>query len=143
MKQAAILIISTLFLGVSTAFAEISLKAEVDKTRLTLQDKLTYTLTVSSTEKKIPSPQLPLFKGFRVVSRMQSSRLSFVNLGLKTQVTLTFLLVPFDAGKFKIEASAIKIKDQTYTTDEFEINVEEISSGGPEPPPEHLEGITL
>lgn len=113
----------SLFLFIGRASAEISIKAEVDKISITTDENLTYKLIITSTQDKIPEPQVPKFTGFTVLSQAQSSTFSYLKTGPKTILVFAFVLAPTDIGKFKIEPSAIKIKDQTYSTDTFEIEV--------------------
>lgn len=117
------MIFSLLFLLTSKVLAQTSIKAEVDKISLTTDETLTYKLTVTSSEKKIPSPDLPKFEGFIVVSKAQSSKVSFVKGNIKTVLIYTYILAPIDIGRFKIEPSSIKIKDKTYSTEVFKIQV--------------------
>ncbi len=122
----------TLFILVSTisAFADISIKAEVDKTTITTDETLTYKLSITSTEKNIPQPQIPKFTGFNAISQAQSSSFSYSTSGPRSILIYAFVLTTTDIGKFKIEPSVIKIKDKTYYTDAFEI---EVTHGKSEP----------
>ncbi len=109
--------------SISFAFADISIKAEVDKLSLTADDVLTYKLTVNSRERNIPQPEIPEFNGFDVVSQSQSSNISFGKGGIETTLIYIFILSPNDTDKFKIEPAAIKLNNKVYTTDSFEIAV--------------------
>ena len=120
------LVISTLsfvlFFAVS-AFAQISIKAEVNNTSITTNDFLTYKLVITSTEKNIPSPQMPKFEGFNVLSQAQSSTFSLAASNIKTTLTFTYILAPKEKGKFKIEPAVIKLKDKVFSSAAFEIEV--------------------
>lgn len=111
------------FLFFVTAFADTPIEARVDKARITADETLTYKLTITSSDKKIPAPQLPRFAGFEVISKSQSSMLSFAKGGFRTVLVYEFILSPRDTGKFKIEASTIKIEGKTYSSNDFEIEV--------------------
>lgn len=130
-----IIILSVIFtsLFIATAFGQTSIKAEVDKTITTTDDVVTYKLIVTSSEKDIPQPQLPKFTGFKAISQAQSSTLSFTQGNVKTIVAYAFILAPTDIGKFKIEPGAIKIKNETFSTGIFEI---EVKQGKPKLEPE-------
>lgn len=110
-----------LFTGM--AFAEVSIKAEVDKVSLSTDDFLTYKLTVSSSERNVPAPQLPDFKAFSAVSQMQSSNISFGRKDIATVIVYTYILVPLQAGDFSIGPGTIKIENTAYSTEEFKIKV--------------------
>jgi len=115
-----------LFFAVS-AFAQISIKAEVNNTSITTKDYLTYKLTITSTEKNIPSPQTPKFEGFDVLSQAQSSTLSLAAGNIKTMSTFTYILAPKEKGKFKIEPAVVKLKDKVFSSAAFEIEVKQES----------------
>ncbi len=122
-----------MFFSVAVSFAETSIKAEVDKTSMTTDEALTYKLTINSSERNTPLPQIPKFEGFAVVSQAQSSNIAFVKGGIKTVIVYTFILVAKDIGKFKIEPGTIKINNKTYPSEAFEI---EVTQGKAMPKPE-------
>ena len=123
MRKAIALGIIFSFLCVSLAFAETSIKAEVDKKSITTDENITYKLVITSAEQNIPAPQVPKFEGFNILSQAQSSTVSFAGGGIKTILVYAFILAPTDVGKFKIEPSSVKMKDKTYSTDSIEIEV--------------------
>ena len=112
----------------ASASAEITVKAEVNNTSITTNDNLTYELIITSTEKNIPSPQIPKFEGFDVLSQAQSSTLSLAASNIKTMSTFTYILAPKEKGKFKIEPAVIKLKDKVFSSAAFEIEVKQGSS---------------
>lgn len=122
-------ILASLLVGIFTllftlnVFAQVDIKAEVDKVSITTDDYLTYKITIISSEKSIPSPQLPKFENFNVLSQAQSSSVSFDKKGTKTTLIFVYVLMPKNVGKFKIEPSQAKLKGQTYSTQAFEIEV--------------------
>lgn len=112
-----------IFLFVNIVFAQTSLKAEIDKTQITTDETVTYKLTIISPERQIPNPQLPKFTGFKVISQAKSSHISLGGSENKTVITYQFILVPIDIGKFKLQPATVKIKNEVYSTDGFEIEV--------------------
>ncbi len=123
MKRSIFFLVAAVFIFTKTAFAETSLKAEVDKASITTDETISYKLVITSSEKQLPQPQLPKFDGFSVISSSQASQLSIAAGNIKTSFVYTFILLPKSAGKFKIEPSQIKIKGQAYTSAAFEIEV--------------------
>jgi hypothetical protein len=105
------------------SFAETSIKAEVNKTRITTDETLDYKLTIISTEKNIPQPELPQFKDFNLISQSQSSSISFGKNTIKTILVYEFILNPLKEGEFKIESSIISVGGKTSSTQSFEIKV--------------------
>jgi hypothetical protein len=129
-----IIIFTTIFmlLVISLAFAQTSIKAEVDKTSITTDELLTYKIIITSHEEKLPAPQVPKFEGFNVVSQAQSSTVTFAKSKIKTILVYAFILSPAAIGKFKIEPACIKIENQAFSSDAFEI---EVTQGKAEPKP--------
>lgn len=123
MHRINVIAASYVFVFFATAFADTPIEAGVDKARITADETLTYKLTITSSDKKIPAPQLPGFAGFEVISKSQSSMLSFAKGGFRTVLVYEFILSPRGTGKFKIEASTIKIEGKTYSSNDFEIEV--------------------
>ena len=123
MKRVIILITIFIFSFLSTAGAQTSIKAEVDKTGLTTDETLIYKIIVMSSEKKLPAPVAPKFEGFQVISQAQSSTVSYIKNNIKTILVYVFILAPVATGKLKIDPSVIKAKDKDYSTEAFEIEV--------------------
>jgi len=105
------------------AFADTSVKAEVDKLSLTTDEALTYKLVITSSAKKIPQPKLPKFEGFAVLSNAHTSQISISSGRQKTLVVYVFILAPAKTGKLKIEPSQIEIEGRNYSSPAFEIEV--------------------
>jgi len=125
LKKVITLSLFFISLFASAAFAQTSIKAELDKTSLTSEEILTYKLIVTSLEKNIPTPQLPEFTGFKVISSAQSSSITFTKGSVKTVVVYAFVLAPTDIGKFKIGPGTIKIENETFSTGDFIIEVKQ------------------
>lgn len=125
MKNKLIWLVILFILSYATvAFADTSVKAEVDKLSLTTDEDLTYKLVITSSAKKIPQPKLPKFEGFVVLSNAHTSQISISSGTQKTLVVYVFILAPVETGKLKIEPSQIEIKGKSYSSDAFEIEVE-------------------
>jgi len=119
------IILTILFglIGIANSSAETTVKAEVDKTTLTQDGTITYKLIIASSEKQIAQPEVAGFNDFEVISQAQSSTISFVKGTAKTILVYAFILAPRKAGKLKIGPSSIRIKNKTYYTDSFEVEV--------------------
>ncbi len=123
MHRISVIAAIAVFLFFVTALADTPIEAKVNKARITADETLTYKLTITSLDKTIPAPQLPGFAGFEVVSKSQSSTVSFAKGGFRTVLVYEFILSPKGIGKFKIEASTLKIEGKTYSSNDFEIEV--------------------
>lgn len=132
MKKIITLALVFIFGFISTAFSEITFKAEVDKTIITTDELLTYKVTVKSSEKKMPQPEIPEFNGFKVISQSHSSAISFGRGSMQTTIVYIFVLSALDMGRFKIDPAFLKLKDKVYTSESFEV---EVSPGKTKPKP--------
>ncbi len=112
-------------LAIQVAFAETAIKAEIDKKVITTDETLTYKLIIASTSNTVPQPKIPKFEGFKVISRAQSSTISFVKGGAKTIFVYVFILYPDMKGKLKIGPSQIKIGDTDAASEAFEVEVKQ------------------
>ena len=131
MKKVFIILIFS-FSFICQSFAQTQIKSEVDKTRISTDEALTYKLTVTSSEKNITQPKFPEFKDFVILWQAESSTISFAKGGAKTILEYTFLLAPKNTGKFTIEPARIEAEGKTYTSEKFEI---EVTPGKLEPKP--------
>jgi len=127
-----IIILISLFSAVN-ASAETNIKSEVNKSKLTTDQKLTYKLTITSSEVSPPLPQLPEFKGFDVLSSEETSSLTFTKDGAKSTLVCTIILSPLKADKLKIEPAQIKVEKKVHYSQGFEI---EVSPGEEKPFPQ-------
>ena len=124
----------SLFMPLVPALADITVKAEVDKVAITTDELLTYKLAISSSEKNIPSPQLPEFKEWAIVSQAQSSTVSFQKGGAQSVLVFVFILLPKKSGKLNIEAAQITVKGKLYAAETFQIEVKQGNARLPEEP---------
>ena len=118
---------------IKNVYAEISIRAEVDKTSINSNETVTYKLIIVSDEKNIPPPKLPNFSGFSIISQNQSSTISIGKGKLNTKLLYIFVLAPLNIGKSIIEPSCIKIKNKSYCTESFEIEIKETPPSDSEP----------
>lgn len=124
MKKLA-LILFILSCLIPRLYAQTPIKAEVDKKSLSTGETLTYTVILNSSGQNLPRPEFPKFEGFAVIAQTQSSSLSFGQGKMNSSVAYAFVLAPEKTGKLEIAPARIKIKDATYATGAFEIEVKE------------------
>jgi len=124
MKLVPVLVFLVFLLGAqSRVWADTPIKAEVDKASITTDDVLTYKLTVISQQKNISSLKIPDFKGFIVISQIQSSSVSFQKGGQQTNLLLVFKLRPKQAGKVKIEPAQVTVQGDSFATEALQIEI--------------------
>jgi len=107
----------------SFCFAQIQIKAEVDKNKLATDEELIYKLIISSSGQALPQPKFPEFKGFIVISQANTSNITIKGNSPKIGVIYVFIMVPKEAGIFTIEPTELKTKDATYKSESFQIEV--------------------
>lgn len=112
--------------------AETQIKAEADKNKLTTDEMLTYKIVITSSENNVPAPAVPEFEGFNVLSKAQSSTISFAQGSIKTILVYAFVLAPVETGKLKIKPASVQVKGKTYTSEEIEV---EVAKGAKQPTP--------
>jgi hypothetical protein len=117
-----------MFCAQTAVFADTTIKAEMDKTAVTADELLTYKLTVASTEKNIPSPKIPEFKGFAIVSQAQSSTVSFQQGGMRTILVFVFILLPRETGRLKIEPAQVTVLGKVYSSQASQVEVKQGSA---------------
>lgn len=123
MKKIIVLIAVFMLTFMAGAFAYTDIKAQTDKLSLTTDDTLNYKITITSTDQNVPGPALPKFEGFNVLSKGQTSTISFAKNQVKTVSVYAFVLEPKGVGTFKIEPAQIKIEGDVYATKDFQIEV--------------------
>jgi len=123
MRRIIFFVFIYLFLFKGTLYAQTQIKAEVDKTSIFQDQTLTYKLTITSSERQLPQPQVPKFEDFKILSQTQSSKVLLRENKLKTILVYTYILAPKEIGKLKIPSAVIKIKNTKLSSEAFEIEV--------------------
>lgn len=127
-------IVSAVFL--SHAFAETTIKAEINKKEITTDEFLTYKITIVSDDKKVPSPALPKTEGFSVISKLQSTSITFSQGRSKNTVVFVFMLAPLKAGELEIGPSTIDVNGKAMASESFKVKVKK-GKLSPKIVPEH------
>lgn len=105
------------------AFAqEVTFKATVDKDRVTLNDKIELTLTVTGAQ-DAGEPELPELDGLDVVSSGSSSQFSFINGQMSVSKNFTYILMPLKEGRLTIPPASITAGGKTLKTEPIDVEV--------------------
>ncbi len=118
-----LLLVSILLLYRPAAAREISVTASVDRNRISEEDIVRLTITVSGS-RKAPEPELPELPDFEVTSRGRSSQVQIINGSISSRIDYTYLLAPQKRGVLTIGPAVIHYKGETYQTDPITIHVE-------------------
>ena len=118
-----ILLLTVLF--IVNLYADIQLEATVDSRNVTNADSIVYKLRISSDTSDLPYPELPDFKGFKVVSRnIPVTITQMVNNQVTYAQEYGFVLVPqVESGQLTIAPITVNYKGKTYYSNTIEINV--------------------
>lgn len=125
MVKRAVLCLLFLVMAAAIAFAQTSIKAEVDKISLTTDEVLTYKVTVVSSERNVPLPELPKFDGFKILSQAQSRSFNLSAGSARNSFVFILLLAPLKTGELKIPPCTIKLDGKNYSTDTFKIEIKQ------------------
>lgn len=121
-------------LSTSAVAQELSLSASVDRSKITLNDQLRLSISVSGGAGSLPSPQLPSMPEFNIYSSGRSQNISIVNGQISSAITFNYTLVPKKAGKFTISPVTLTYQNKTYETQPISIEVVEASAPPPQVP---------
>ncbi|MGE5308259.1 MAG: BatD family protein [Deltaproteobacteria bacterium] len=113
-----------LLLGMSgLCFAQTTLKAELDKQKITADETVTYKLTIVSSEGQVPRPEFPDLKAFDVLSQVQSSNITFTGQGMKTMLVYVLVLLPRNEGTLQIPPASLTAGGRKMLSDSFTLQV--------------------
>ncbi|MCK9594166.1 MAG: BatD family protein [Candidatus Omnitrophica bacterium] len=127
MMKKALLIFAVMLTGLALsrgyAFANTSIRTEVDKTCVAPKELLTYKVVIESTRRSIPAPHIPKFTSFKIVSQGQATNI-FRHAGkLKTRAEYIFMLLPKKTGRIRIYPARVTIEEKSFTSAPLDIEV--------------------
>lgn len=131
MRRIYLLLILLMPLGISA----LTVSASVNKNRLSLSDRLEYTLQIKSENRiDISEPQPPRIEGFSFVNMSSSMRSSTSIVNFRAQheyiQKYSYSYVPLKEGTVTIPVVSIKVGNKVYTTTEIPVTV---VKGSPSP----------
>lgn len=104
-------------------FGAVTFEASVDRSRLTLDDRLVLTLTVSGARLGRVEPKLPALPGFSILGRSTSQQVVFSNGRLSTTVQYNYTLSPLRPGKQTIPPASLSVGGRIYRTRPLTVTV--------------------
>lgn len=123
----AVGLLAAWFLSAGLVFGagEIEFIASVDRTTMTMDDVLVYSVTArSSSRSSLPQPELPDFDGFQIVGGPSTStQISMVNFQMTAATTTTLHLMATTTGDLVIKPAILQIDRQEYKTESLSIKV--------------------
>ncbi|MDD3296764.1 MAG: BatD family protein [Candidatus Omnitrophica bacterium] len=112
------------FLTLPAISQEISLEVKVDKSKVSMSDKLKLSFTFRNV-KTPPAYSLSGIDGFSSRYIGPSTVVSVVNGQMQSSVTQNYLLTPLGKGVFTIGPFFVNIKGKTYTSNSLKVEVTE------------------
>jgi len=118
-----------LVLGASTpaVAAELTARAVVDRTRISIQDAVQLTVVVSGGDAAVDTTAI---QDFQVTSRGQSSSVQIVNTHVTRETRFQFALVPRRTGSLVVPSLTVRRDGDEGLTDPIPILVTEASAAG-------------
>ena len=97
--------------------AQSPITARAEPTRLSVDEQVTLTVTVSGDFLNIPNPDLSQLENFVIVSSSTSTQVSIINGKMSSQKIFVFRLQPLQEGTLIIGSISVDIDGQRYQTD--------------------------
>jgi hypothetical protein len=117
-----------------SAWSQLSVTAEVNKTEATLEDQIVLAVTVTGPQASLPDPQMPDLQNFSIYSSGRNQSISFINGRVSSSITHSFVLVPRAVGKAVIPPITVAHQGSTAKTEPMEILITRASGQGSQPP---------
>lgn len=125
---AAIAALATVFGPAATAIAdEPVVRAEVDRTQIGLDDRVTLEVIIEGRVRSIEEPQLPALDDWDIYGNSRSQSMQIVNGVMSVSTTFIYVLAPKREGTLTIGAFTTRIGGKEYKTGTITVAV----GGGP------------
>ncbi len=116
------------FLSFSLLIADIRVMSSVNRSAISLDDQLQYTIRISSNSSLRPKePAAPSIEGFsfRNMYSSSSQQTSFINFQRRVEISVeyVYIYIPTRLGRFVIPAQTIVVDGKSYRTPEHVVNV--------------------
>jgi len=96
-------------------WADVSVTATVDTSRVTFGESLSYVITVNGSQ-NAPQPAIPKVDGLSFAGPSVSSSISIINGAMSQQVSLAYQVTATRPGDFIIPAIAVAVNGKSYET---------------------------
>ncbi len=115
---------------------EINFTASVDRETISINDRLTYTLTIEGL--RDGKPELPTIPGFEAIASSSSTQFSLINNQTRIVQSISYTLMPLEAGEFTIPSARLVHGGKTYLSRPVKVRVVDgpapLSAGPPAGP---------
>lgn len=127
LKRISVFIFISFFLGLQfhALASEVTVKADLEKTSLYVNEENRLTVRVTGAQGNIQAPRLPGISGFDTYYTGRASHITFINNVSTTKIEFSYVLVPQVAGKFTIPSIEVFIGNSRYQTQPITVEVME------------------
>lgn len=122
----------------TTCWASINIEASVRPSRASIGEPLELTLVVTGAGSGLRAPQSIAHDAFRSYSQGHSEEVTYDSSGQPNSKSIfTYVLIPTEAGKHRIEPIAVEINGKLFRTASIDVDVVEpgYNASGPASPP--------
>jgi len=108
---------------VAAPAAEIVVSSRVDKVRLTVEEPLTFSVTIAGPITTTPRVNIASLSGFQVISTGQSQQVNISGGKMQLAITLQYLLAPAQPGRHTLGPVVVEHEGKSYRTSPIEVEV--------------------
>lgn len=116
-----------------SAPADLVVSSQVDKTRLTMDEPLRFSVTIAGPIQSAPRVTIESLKAFQVLSTGQSQSVTVRGGQTQLAITLEYLLAPVTLGKQTLGPVTVEYEGQTYQTASIDVEVTAGEGRSPHP----------
>ena len=110
-------------IGVSAWAQDLTLSAKVDKTTINVGEPINLAITLGGDLSGVQVPAFDFPEGFGVLARSQSTSFSIRAGAMERSTSLSFVLVPQQAGTFQLGPFKIEHHKKSFQTEAITITV--------------------
>ncbi|MGB0175681.1 MAG: BatD family protein, partial [Owenweeksia sp.] len=126
-----IVLVIAMVLSLAGAQAQVSFKANANRTTVGKNEQFTVEFKVNSKGRNFQAPD---FQNFRVVSGPNQNMVNYMdNYGVHYSLSYSYMLVPREVGTYEIGRATIEVEGETYRTEPLTITVEQTSPRADDP----------
>ena len=106
----------------------VQVSANFDKRSVQVGEEIQMTILINGARGNIQAPRLPAFRGFDTFYTGRSSHITFINGQSSSSVEFSYVLVPKQAGRFRLDPIEVSVENSRFVTNPVEI---EVQAGSP------------
>ncbi|MBN2290439.1 MAG: protein BatD [Candidatus Glassbacteria bacterium] len=118
----------------ATPAQDVKVELSLSLNRVSVNDRVQMTVTVSGTLRSVPEPQIQNLDGFTIVGSSRSSQFSFVNGRISASNTTVYTLLPSGEGTFTIGPATVEIQGKTFSSSRATVEVAPAAGQPPQAP---------